>query len=424
MRKNLKKTEAPAVEDVFESFAQYVESLSLPAEATTPATRKEDDMVYIFQFWRHNLCVPKPRMEDIDILASTTCIPSLGNFSCGQPTVLSTPKPSRKSNQKPVTTKKAAQLVKSFKAPKPAAMDLKKTNIEPKLQELIKQTHQESAKEAVTNETTVSVEKASTEMVSLKENAPTTPKPSKKETSENVVIPKVAKDQHLKEKKSSQNEGSKDFVPSAHSQRQIAPEVKLDVFLQPVKVQKSYLEGKKLPVTTKKSLVEAKKSPVEQKKVDATVIPAPIEVIPVTTKKSNVDTKKSPAELKKVITAAVEVKKVLPQTPEVQKALPAPLEVKPTPPVTSTRKSPKTVRKVKLDYTCESFFNDWIHNLTAPEPMSPVAERKPKVAEKVLEEEMFEDDKDSRRRDFAKVAKIKDKKRAQAERKSINKRIK
>ena len=421
MRKNLKRTEAPAVEDVFESFAQYVESLSSPAEATTPTIRKEDDIVYIFQFWRHNLCVPKPRMEDIDILASTTCIPSLGNFSCGQPTVLSTPKPSRKSNQKPVTTKKAAQLVKSFKAPKPAAMDLKINNIEPKLQELIKQTHQESANEAVPNETTVSVDKVSTKNLSLKENEPATSKPSKKKTSEEIVIPKVAKDQQLKETKSAQNEGPKDFVPSAHSQRQIAPEVKLDVFLQPVKVQKSYLEGKKLAVTNKKSLVEAKKSSVETKKVNAAGVPAPVEVIPVASKKSTLEAKKSPVESRKVIAAVAEVKKVTPPTPEV------PVEVKPITPLT-TRKSPKAARQVKPDYTCESFFNDWIHNLTSPESKSPVAspkaERKPKVTEKVMEEEMFEDDKDSRRRDFAKVAKIKDKKRAQAERKSINKRIK
>ena len=232
----------------------------------------------------------------------------------------------------------------------------------------------------------------------------------------------MAKDQQLKETKPAQNEGPKDFVPSAHSQRQIAPEVKLDVFLQPVKVQKSYLEGKKLPVTNKKSLVEAKKSSVETKTVNAAAVPAPVEVIPVASKKSTLEAKKSPVESRKVIAAVAEVKKVTPTTPEV------PVEIKPTPPVTSTRKSPKAARQVKPDYTCESFCNDWIHNLTAPESKSPVAspkaERKPKVTEKVMEEEMFEDDKDSRRRDFAKVAKIKDKKRAQAERKSINKRIK
>jgi len=97
---------------------------------------------------------------------------------------------------------------------------------------------------------------------------------------------------------------------------------------------------------------------------------------------------------------------------------------KPTSFPLTPRPSPKAARKRKLvlDYTCESFFLDWIHNLDVPLVVSLPA--KPAVANEVDQEDLFGDEKDSRRRDFAKVAKIKDKKRTQAARRSIGKRIK
>ena len=104
----------------------------------------------------------------------------------------------------------------------------------------------------------------------------------------------------------------------------------------------------------------------------------------------------------------------------VQEAVEKPITFPRTP-----RPSPKVARKVKklvLDYTCESFFLDWIHNLEVPEVASP-PERSFAVTE-VDQEDLFSDEKDSRRRDFAKVAKIKDKKRTQAARRSTGKRVK
>merc|ERR1711962_1298682 len=97
---------------------------------------------------------------------------------------------------------------------------------------------------------------------------------------------------------------------------------------------------------------------------------------------------------------------------------------KPTSFPLTPRPSPKAARKRKLvlDYPCESFFLDWIHNFDVPLVVSLPA--KPAVANEVDQEDLFSDEKDSRRRDFAKVAKIKDKKRTQAARRSIGKRIK
>jgi len=101
-------------------------------------------------------------------------------------------------------------------------------------------------------------------------------------------------------------------------------------------------------------------------------------------------------------------------------------EVKPAAPVPEPKQlSPQVAKKKKklvLDYTCEGFFHDWMHNLDVVAPPPTVA--KPAITADVDAEDMFDDAKDSRRRDFAKVARIKDKKRDQAARRSIGKRIK
>jgi len=123
--KNLKKTEAPSVEDVFECFANYVDELNhLLEEPSAPS--KELDMVDIFHPFRHNFHVPEDRLSDIDILNTTSSvvIPSLNSFDCGKPTFkAAVPQKSPHVKANPIETKKALkEPSKAFKAKKVAAM--------------------------------------------------------------------------------------------------------------------------------------------------------------------------------------------------------------------------------------------------------------------------------------------------------------
>ena len=107
VQKNLKRTEQPAAEEIFEYFTRYLEELNLVLE--TPGSVKVEDMADIFHPFRHNFHVPEDRLEDIDILVSTTCIPSLDMFQCGTTTIKTFPKVSAESPKK--TSSKNASFI-------------------------------------------------------------------------------------------------------------------------------------------------------------------------------------------------------------------------------------------------------------------------------------------------------------------------
>merc|ERR1719410_2930462 len=73
------------MEDIFHNFTNFLDELT---EIREPAPRRRSivDELDFFKVWKHNLHVPTPRMEDVDIMASTH--PSLlPGLDCGQPTV-------------------------------------------------------------------------------------------------------------------------------------------------------------------------------------------------------------------------------------------------------------------------------------------------------------------------------------------------
>jgi len=140
------------------------------------------------------------------------------------------------------------------------------------------------------------------------------------------------------------------------------------------------------------------------------------------------------------------------EEPKVQRS-PTPRPVKSANRQLSSKQANKTYKKVllNLDYSKENYFTEWMHNLTeaetvqnvqaavtgtvSPKSKSPAmtpnvgrkgSTKKPKepLRECDMNDEVFENFKEGRRDDFNKVAKIKDKKRTQAERRSTGKRIK
>merc|ERR1719357_407151 len=88
LRRGLKKkqeTEQEMMEDIFHNFTNFLDELT---EIREPAPRRRSivDEFDFFKVWKHNLHVPAPRMEDVDIMASIH--PSLlPGLDCGQPTV-------------------------------------------------------------------------------------------------------------------------------------------------------------------------------------------------------------------------------------------------------------------------------------------------------------------------------------------------
>jgi len=85
VQKNLRKTEQPVVEDVFESFAYLFDQESTADDKPEPIPETIPDI-------RHMFHVPKQSVEDLEILDSTNCLPSLDTFKCGEPTVKTIPK--------------------------------------------------------------------------------------------------------------------------------------------------------------------------------------------------------------------------------------------------------------------------------------------------------------------------------------------
>merc|ERR1719167_1859930 len=103
VRKNLKlqQTEQPAIEDVFQTFARLVESLSAVVEHSK-ASKTDIDMLDYFHPFRHNFHIPQEQQDQLDIFSSTEF---MSKFECAQPTVsLVTPKKIM------VTQKKVSQV--------------------------------------------------------------------------------------------------------------------------------------------------------------------------------------------------------------------------------------------------------------------------------------------------------------------------
>merc|ERR1719336_102842 len=87
LRRGLKKpTEQEMMEDIFHNFTNFLDELTEIREQPAPRKRSIVDELDFFKVWKYNLHVPAPRMEDVDIMASTH--PSiLPGLDCGQPTV-------------------------------------------------------------------------------------------------------------------------------------------------------------------------------------------------------------------------------------------------------------------------------------------------------------------------------------------------
>merc|ERR1719494_1335448 len=87
LRRGLKKpTGQEMMEDIFHNFTNFLDELTEIREQPAIRRRSIVDELDFFKVWKHNLHVPTPRMEDVDIMASTH--PSiLPGLDCGQPTV-------------------------------------------------------------------------------------------------------------------------------------------------------------------------------------------------------------------------------------------------------------------------------------------------------------------------------------------------
>merc|ERR1719400_2652326 len=74
------------MEDVFQNWTNFLDELTGIRDPQRKSSRTCVDELDFFKVWKHNLHVPAPRMEDVDILASThsSILPGL---DCGQPTV-------------------------------------------------------------------------------------------------------------------------------------------------------------------------------------------------------------------------------------------------------------------------------------------------------------------------------------------------
>merc|ERR1719369_1049111 len=89
LKRNLKANlDQPSVEEIFESWTALTKQIEECNIISTKITlQKQLEDVDYFKVWKHNFHVESYRPEDVDILYTTTCIPSLANFECGQPTI-------------------------------------------------------------------------------------------------------------------------------------------------------------------------------------------------------------------------------------------------------------------------------------------------------------------------------------------------
>merc|ERR1712025_1446239 len=109
LKKNLKiKPEQEEVEDIFESCSDIFDEIENDRENFNPNKILED--VDFFKAWKHNFHIEQPRSEDVDIIHTTTCIPSLAMFQCGKPSIISIEKEKKYDEKVVVKSKKTIQM--------------------------------------------------------------------------------------------------------------------------------------------------------------------------------------------------------------------------------------------------------------------------------------------------------------------------
>merc|ERR1712112_406089 len=110
LKKNLKiKPDQEEAEDILESCSALFDEIGNDRENLNPTKILED--VDFFKAWKHNFHIEQPRSEDIDIINTTTCVPSLAMFQCGKPSIISIEKEKKYDEKVVVKSKKTIQMV-------------------------------------------------------------------------------------------------------------------------------------------------------------------------------------------------------------------------------------------------------------------------------------------------------------------------
>ena len=400
LRRGLKKpTEQEMMEDIFHNFTNFLDELTEIREQPAIRRRSIVDELDFFKVWKHNLHVPTPRMEDVDIMASTH--PSiLPGLDCGQPTVkmavvqkkqevLATKMPTATSTKKKaksppgfsskqnvkVLPGQGKQIIPKAEPEKPKAIPTPPPP--PPAPTPVKKPYEPVAPN---KQLLPFVEKP---LIAIPPPPPMPPKPAP------IPLADLTKKTKLEMKPKS------DFKPSAHSQRMLTPPKPI---APPAKV-----ESKPKQPTAEQIYECAKNSSNKSSWQNMLICP-----------KST-----SP-------TGRGDSKRKLPSAPE---------EVFQSWRYIFTEENKQQKRaKFVVEEGYECLFKEWaLVNLKEPEPRkSVVTDESPKSSRKELKKQIkcenIEDDmtefKDNRRHDFAKNASIKDKKRSDAARKSTGRKIK
>merc|ERR1711892_828594 len=104
LKKHLKiKPEQEDMADVMENWNHLLDENN----ECTHVHKKTKDMedIDFFKVWKHNFHNEQSRTDEMDIINTTTCIPSLASFECGQPSILTVEK-KRKTDKKVVVKPK------------------------------------------------------------------------------------------------------------------------------------------------------------------------------------------------------------------------------------------------------------------------------------------------------------------------------
>jgi len=384
LKKGLKlPKEDDMVEDIFQSWRMYLEELSDIVKEKNDKKEYGDELDY-FKVWKYNLHVPENRLEDLDILASSH--PSiLPNLDCGQPTI------------KKAVIKKTEVKIPSPKAP---IINTKKRN-----------SKQAAALEGKVSRASINKKGETPKPSNIPIPPPPPPPPQAKKAYDPVkphmqIVPFVEKKPmqastvpsviplHDQTEKLVNLKPKVDFKPSEHSQRQLKIETVVKV------------EGEKV----------AKSQPTAQ------------QIYELSKETSKTPTWRSMLLPKNEASGRGEEKMKLPSKPE---------EVfESWRYIFSEENTKKKVVKRVDTYDDLNIFREWAAiNLKEPEmrkrresEMNESPKTTKREVRKLIKTENIEEDiielKENRRHDFAKNASIKDKKRGEASRKSLGKRIK
>jgi len=463
VRKNLKiPQDGPSVEEIFGTWMKCIDKMN-----KVPRITNEADDVEVFKSWNFIF-------GSNEVKPAAICPPPISAFECGQPTI---PKINTKANKKsesPKSPKKETKCVstkvtkkqsieklsekllhegyplkKSEKVEKVLDLVEKKKASKPTIEKEVKVTIIESKEkkteklETITQQLTPKVEKEKEQPLVLRKTMQVVPFVEKKSEKENMEelfkkmkteMPKVAP-------------VAKDFKPSAHSQRCLAPEVIAQPFIGPIN----------------KPAKEFKPSAQSQRCLAPEVIAQPF-IGPIN----------KPDIPKEVIAmpfiGPINKPDLLIKSPRhfiPQKDI---LKPKPTWSSIIKEKAEESGRGEIKKYKTEEIFDEWRHifvhaNKQCQQPKGkevvlkqdvyfmewlrnfeePIAlqkrersskslsqEKSPKPSKKAAKKELriqdIEDDaiemKDNRRQDFMKATMIRDKKRTEASRNSLGKRVK